>query len=76
MKTSRIVPWFLALACSSLSAQTIGSSTQPVVVDKGSHYNLWQYRTYEPGPKGKPVAKLHQYRELADGLNYQDANGV
>ena len=76
MKTSRIVPWFLALACSSLSAQTIGSSTQPVVVDKGSHYNLWQYQTYEPGPKGKPVAKLHQYRELADGLNYQDANGV
>ena len=73
MKTSRVIPLFLALACSSLSAQTIGSSTEPVIVDQGPHHNLWQYATYEPGPDGKPVARIHQYRELASGLNYLSA---
>jgi len=73
MKSSRIVPLFLALACSSLSAQTIGSSTQPVIVDQGPHHNIWQYQTYEPGPNGKPVAKIRQYREMAAGLNYMSA---
>ena len=78
MKTSRIasiVPLFLALACSRLSAQTVGSSTQPVIVDQGPHHNLWQYQTYEPGQNGKPVAKIHQYRELASCLNYLNASG-
>ena len=65
-----MVPLFLALAVSSVAAQTIGSRTQPVIVDQGPHHNLWQYQTYEPGPDGKPVAKIHQYRELASGLNY------
>ena len=70
MKTFRMVPLFLALAVSSVAAQTIGSRTQPVIVDQGPHHNLWQYQTYEPGPDGKPVARIHQYRELASGLNY------
>ena len=76
MKNSHVlhvVPLILALACASVSGQTNGSSTPPVIIEQGPHHNLWQYQTYEPGPDGKPVAKLHQYRELAAGLNYLHA---
>jgi hypothetical protein len=67
----------LALATFKGSAQTTvaSASTTAVVVDAGPNHRVWQYQTYEPMPNGKTVARLHQYRELAAGLNYLDAKG-
>ena len=47
--------------------------TPPQVVDIGPNHRLWQWREYEPMPNGQAMARLHQYREIASGLNYLSA---
>jgi len=72
----------LCLMLSILGAQTraadnsIPTPSAAVVVDAGPNHRLWQYETYEPMPNGKTATRLHQYRELASGLNFLDANGA
>jgi len=61
------------------TGQSTGTATiQPAnyqVVASGPNQNVWQSETYATNADGEVVTNLHQYTELATGLNYQDANG-
>ena len=56
-------------------AQSATSSTPPsptpfTVVSRDANSAIWQRTTYEPGPDGNYVPRIHQYTELATGLNH------
>lgn len=67
-----------AVICLAQSpSQTIGTSQQTQlqdtpyeVIDRGADYKVWQKTTYVVGPEGAPHPSIHQYRELATGLNH------
>ena len=40
------------------------------VVDRGPNHRVWQNETYEKTSAGKIVTQVHNYQELATGLNY------
>jgi hypothetical protein len=90
MKTSSTVVVCLALTLVGAQAQnagTAGGASQTVnaptlpaptvyqVTDRGSNYKVWQREIYEPGPNGLPVARLHQYKEIATGMSYKNSLG-
>ena len=86
MKTSSWVVILLVLATVGLQAQNAGSPTgsnqTPTSTTKppadtayrvqasGANQNVWQRETYETGPKGQVVKHVHQFTELATGLNH------
>ena len=41
------------------------------VVERGANHRVWQRTDYETKPDGTVVPRLHQYTELATGLEYQ-----
>ena len=70
------------LAAFTLQAQTInqaGSTNNPLtlptptpysIVAQGANHQVWQRETYEQAPDGSIVPHIHQYTELATGLNH------
>ena len=55
------------------------SATAPVpdatpyrVVERGADHQVWQRETYEPKANGTFTTRIHQYTELATGMNYWD----
>jgi len=91
MKTISILASLLILAFTGVQAQvvspptassqatTTGASlpapTPYQIVDRGANHKLWQRKTYQIGPKGQVVTLVHQYQEIATGMNYQSAGG-
>ncbi len=55
---------------SSPTAGTTGQGTPYAVVSKGANEQVWQKTTYETLPSGQTVPHIHQYTELATGLNF------
>ncbi len=53
------------------SMPTAGASTPYSVVERGPNHRVWERMTYETGPMGKAVPKVHRYTELATGMHYQ-----
>ena len=45
------------------------------VVDTGSNHRKWQREVFEKAPDGRIVSRIHQYTELAAGMNYKNAQG-
>jgi len=64
------------LASASLQAQNLNQApglpapTPYAVVSQDANSALWQCETYEQAPDGSIVPHLHQYTELATGLNH------
>ena len=68
------------LAASTIYAQTLSQATANpsalpgptpyTVVAQGANQQVWQSETYEQAPNGKTVPHIHQYTELATGLNH------
>lgn len=56
-------------------AKTAPADTAYAVVERGANHRIWEKTSYEPGPNGQAVPKIHRYTELASGLHYKDANG-
>jgi hypothetical protein len=54
----------------SVDQSTVPASTAYRVVDHGANHNVWQNETYEKTPDGQIRTHLHQFTELASGLNY------
>src|SRR5579859_5245879 len=64
----------------TLQAQTAGQApagtsalpapTPYVILSQGANHNVWQRTTYEQAPDGSIVSHLHEYTELATGLNH------
>ncbi len=76
MKTSSLAVLFLVLLIPGISAP---SATAPVpaatpyrVVERGADHQVWQRETYEPKANGTFTTRIHQYTELATGMNYWD----
>ena len=77
----------LALASPPLPAQTPAPQSSPSllsavpisafspspyqVIERGANHRVWQRTVYETRPDGTVVPHLHQYTELATGLEYQ-----
>ena len=55
---------------SSPTVGTTGQDTPYAVVSKGANQQVWQKTTYETLPSGQTVPHIHQYTELATGLNF------
>jgi hypothetical protein len=53
------------------TGQTSTQDTPYAVVEQGANHRVWQRATYEILPSGQKVPHIHQYTELATGLNYQ-----
>ncbi len=53
---------------------TLPAPTPYAVVSRDANSALWQWETYEQAPDGSIVPHVHQYTELATGLNHL-ANG-
>jgi len=51
------------------------ADTPYAVVERGPHHRVWERVTYELGPSGQAVPRVHRYQELATGMHYKDANG-
>ena len=49
--------------------------TPYAVVERGANHQVWQKTVYETRPDGRQIPHIHQYTELATGLNYQDKSG-
>ncbi len=47
-----------------------------MVVERRADHRVWQRTTYETGPNGVSVPKLHKYVECASGICRQDATGA
>ena len=58
------------------TAATMSQNTPYQIVGIGPNHCVWQRFEYEQLPNGQPVAHVHQYTELASGLNYLNANGL
>ena len=51
---------------------TIQAQDTPyAAVEQGANHRVWQRTTYEILPSGQKIPHIHQYTELATGLNYQ-----
>src|ERR1039458_2311888 len=88
MKTSWLTIALLVFAASRIQGQVsqsgppaiAGQGTVPVqdtpyaVVDRGANHRVWQRTTYETRPDGKQIPHIHQYTELATGLNFWGSN--
>ena len=63
-------------SASQLSALPISASPRPPppsrITDAGPNHRVWQRTDYETRPDGTVVPHLHQYTELASGLEYQE----
>ena len=82
MKTSFRLPiafWFcLSAACllygqqpaNSGNAPALPSPTPYVIVQQDANSQVWRRVDYETLPSGKTVPHIHQYTELATGLNH------
>ena len=86
MKTSSIVVACLAVTLAGAQAQvasTVPSASQSTVttpalpaptpyrvVEQGENHRIWQWETYEPGPKSQVMSHIHKVHELATGLNH------
>jgi len=66
----------ILLASSALQAQAtvnppaLPAPTPYAVVAQGANHRVWQCYTYEQAPDGSIVPHVHQYTELATGLNH------
>jgi RHS repeat-associated protein len=77
-----IVLFFSSLAGLQAQNTVVGTATQPTqnqtpppptayaVVANDANSRVWQRTVYELDASGNPVPKLHQYTELATGLNH------
>ena len=89
-RISRGVTW-LGLLCTGLTlggppdrafgqtataGQTPPAANPYQVVERGANYRVWQRTTYETGPNGIAVPKVHKYTELATGMCFKDATGA
>ena len=85
MKTSHLVPLFLALisgvAGSSAGADTTtgNAASLPLpttyrVVAHDANSRVWQRETYASGSAGQVITNVHKYTELCSGMYYQDTN--
>ena len=59
----------------SQAAKALPPDTAYAVASQGANHRVWEKTSYELGPDGKAVPKIHRYTELASGLNYKDASG-
>ena len=57
-------------ATTAAGAVSLPSPTAPQVVDRGPFHKTWQWETYEAGPAGQIVTKVHSIKELASGMHY------
>ncbi len=87
MKTSWLTIVLLVFAASRVQGQGSQSGTPAIagqgtvpaqdtpyaVVSKGANQQVWQKTTYETLPSGQMIPRVHQYTELATGLNYWDS---
>jgi hypothetical protein len=82
MKTSLTAALFLSGLIAGYSQTTPSTpnhspaETAYRVVHRSANQSVWQRETYEMSPDGRAVPKIHQYVEVASGLNYLDSNGV
>ena len=44
------------------------------IVNQDANTRVWQRQEYEAGPNGQTITHIQQYKEIASGLNYLDAN--
>ena len=47
--------------------------TPYAVTERGANHRVWQRTTYETTPDGGQIPHIHQYTELATGLNFWDS---
>jgi RHS repeat-associated protein len=73
----------LAIGRIGLQAQTpttaatqgnVPAPTDYQIVQQDGNSRVWQWEIYEQEPNGQIVAHLHQFTELATGLNYKDSS--
>ena len=71
----------LALTMASFSAMAAdktavdGQASVPATtayreVERGANHKVWQRETYERGPDGKVVTRIHNYTELVSGMHF------
>ena len=86
MNTSRLMAAGLALTMAAVAARaadntavasqaSVPAATAYREVERGANHKVWQRETYEQGPDGKVVARIHKYTELASGLHYKNSQG-
>src|ERR1017187_4365327 len=72
-------PAYAAVSIGSSPVPTGGgppSSSDPVVIERGPHYKVWERYVYESGPAGKErIGRSHRWVELATGLCFLDEQG-
>jgi hypothetical protein len=70
---------FIILLCSigiasaqtlSVNTNTAPTNTAYAVIGQGANQRVWQRTTYETDPSGQVIPHIHQYMELATGLNH------
>src|ERR1035438_6401763 len=54
--------------------QTASSDTPWAVTKSDGNSRIWERTTYETTPDGGQIPHIHQYTELATGLNFWDSN--
>ena len=59
----------------AVTTTAVKAPTPYQIVETGANHRVWQRETYEQGPNGKTVTKIHKYTEVASGMNYQDGTG-
>ncbi|MGA3283135.1 MAG: hypothetical protein ABSD57_01580 [Verrucomicrobiota bacterium] len=72
MKTSRFIVTSEAfvLAAVNLTVCSHAQTAASAVVERGPNHCVWQKTTYETNSVGQLVPHIHQFTELATGLNY------
>jgi hypothetical protein len=79
MKTSIIVGVVclgIALGSRAQPAPPVQQSASPPAntvfspINRGANSCVWQWQTYQQNPDGSMVTNVHQFTELATGLNY------
>lgn len=72
MKTIWIIVAFLASALQVFAESNL-TPTEPRVISRGAHEQVWQYTTVDTDPFGKVYTNRHTYVQIATGLNQFDA---
>ena len=75
-----LTPWLIqgqtvpsgTAATGQLAGFKTPAETPYAVTERGAHYSVWQKTAYETGADGQTGPHIHQYIELATGLNFQD----
>jgi hypothetical protein len=70
MKTTGIIIGLFFVIITTTQAQTASSSSDYHIISRAADSQVWQRTTYETNQTSQVIPNVHQYTELASGLNY------